>query len=89
MASGARIALIERELIGGECAYWARIPSKTLLRPVEARAEAAAVAGFATPALNWAALRDYLDYMIRHLDDTTRSPVTRSRVSPSSRAPHG
>jgi pyruvate/2-oxoglutarate dehydrogenase complex dihydrolipoamide dehydrogenase (E3) component len=33
---GARVAVIERELVGGECSYWACIPSKTLLRPGEA-----------------------------------------------------
>lgn len=70
MAGGLRVALIERELIGGECAYWACIPSKTLLRPVEARAEAAHAAGLSDPALAWAVLRDYRDYMIRHLNDT-------------------
>src|SRR3954451_6838581 len=30
---GLRIAIIERELVAGECSYWACIPSKTLLRP--------------------------------------------------------
>ena len=33
--SGLQTALVEQELIGGECAYWACIPSKTLLRPGE------------------------------------------------------
>lgn len=73
LAAGRRVAIIERELIGGECAYWACIPSKTLLRPTEARAEAAHTAGLTRPALNWPQIRDYRDYMIRHLDDTAQA----------------
>ena len=33
---GLRVAVVERELVAGECSYWACIPSKTLLRPGEA-----------------------------------------------------
>ena len=67
---GLRTALVERELVGGECAYWACIPSKTLLRPPEARWEATRAAGVATPELRWDDASAYRDYMVRNLDDT-------------------
>jgi pyruvate/2-oxoglutarate dehydrogenase complex dihydrolipoamide dehydrogenase (E3) component len=67
---GLRTALVERELIGGECAYWACIPSKTLLRPPEARFEAKRAAGISEPEQRWAEVASYRDYMVRHLDDS-------------------
>ncbi len=67
---GLRTALIERELVGGECAYWACIPSKTLLRPPEARAEARHAAGLSEPEQRWEEIVKYRNYMTRNLDDS-------------------
>ncbi len=58
---GLRVAVVERERFGGECSFWACIPSKTLLRPGEAVAGARAAGAHAEvdveAALAW---RDYI-----------------------------
>ncbi|ERK73081.1 MULTISPECIES: dihydrolipoyl dehydrogenase family protein [Leifsonia] len=69
MKAGKKVAVIERELIGGECAYWACVPSKTVLRPPEAQTEVQRAAGVSGAELNWSETSDYRDYMIRNLND--------------------
>ncbi|HEX4564206.1 MAG TPA: NAD(P)/FAD-dependent oxidoreductase, partial [Solirubrobacteraceae bacterium] len=69
-AQQRRVALVERELVGGECAYWACIPSKTLLRGAEVLAATRRAAGTEPARPMWRELARYRDYMIRGLDDT-------------------
>ncbi len=64
---GLRIALVERELVGGECSYWACIPSKTLLRPTEA--VHAAREATATAEVDVAAALAWRDYMVSSYSD--------------------
>jgi pyruvate/2-oxoglutarate dehydrogenase complex dihydrolipoamide dehydrogenase (E3) component len=64
---GLRVALIERELVGGECSYWACIPSKTLLRPGEA---AHAANDAAAPAeVDVEAALAWRDFMVANYSD--------------------
>jgi dihydrolipoamide dehydrogenase len=64
---GLRVALVERELVGGECSYWACIPSKTLLRPGEAAHAANDAAG--TAQVDVAAALAWRDFMVSDYSD--------------------
>jgi pyruvate/2-oxoglutarate dehydrogenase complex dihydrolipoamide dehydrogenase (E3) component len=64
---GLRVAVVERELIGGECSYWACIPSKTLLRPGEAAHSANDAAAVAH--VDVAAALAWRDYMVSNYSD--------------------
>jgi dihydrolipoamide dehydrogenase len=64
---GLRVALVERELVGGECSYWACIPSKTLLRPGEAMHGANEAA--AKAEVDVAAVLAWRDFMVSNYSD--------------------
>jgi dihydrolipoamide dehydrogenase len=64
---GLRVALVERDLVGGECSFWACIPSKTLLRPGEAVHGARAAA--ATAQVDAAAALAWRDFMVSDYSD--------------------
>src|SRR3954454_17490910 len=70
---GMRVAVAERELVGGECSYCACIPSKTLLRPgeaVEGAREAAGAAEAVTGPIAVKSALEYRDYMVSDYDDS-------------------
>lgn len=67
---GLRVALVERELVGGECSYWACIPSKTLLRPGEAVHGANNAAG--TARVDVEATLAWRDYMVSNYSDANQ-----------------
>jgi dihydrolipoamide dehydrogenase len=64
---GLRVALVEPELVGGECSYWACIPSKTLLRPGEAVHGANDAA--ATAHVDVEAALAWRDFMVSNYSD--------------------
>ena len=64
---GLRVALVERELVGGECSYWACIPSKTLLRPGEAVHDAREAA--ASAQVDVEAALAWRDFMVSDYSD--------------------
>jgi pyruvate/2-oxoglutarate dehydrogenase complex dihydrolipoamide dehydrogenase (E3) component len=74
--AGLRVAIVERELVGGECDYWACIPSKTLLRPGEAL-QAARVAPGAREAVSGdvrpAGAFEWRDFMVADYEDGAKA----------------
>src|SRR5919107_1635381 len=74
---GLSVALVERELVGGECSYWGCIPSKTLIRPGDAVAAARRVPGASaavTGSIDVAAALAQRDYMTSSWNDEGQLP---------------
>jgi pyruvate/2-oxoglutarate dehydrogenase complex dihydrolipoamide dehydrogenase (E3) component len=67
---GAKVAVVERELVGGECSYWACIPSKTLLRPGEALQAAREAPGATTGELDVDKVLGWRDFQVSSYDDS-------------------
>src|SRR5919199_4075323 len=78
---GLEVALVEQQLVGGECSYWACMPSKALLRPGELAAEVGRVPGvrLAEPATDAAAAIARRDEVIHGLDDSGQLPWLEER----------
>ncbi len=79
---GLEVALVEQELIGGECSYYACMPSKALLRPAELLAEVERVPGpreLISGKLDSALVLDRRDEVIHDRDDSGQLPWLDSR----------
>ena len=74
---GLRVALVERDLVGGECSYWACIPSKTLLRPGEAVHGAQEAA--ATAQVDPAAALAWRDFIVGNYSDAGQQDWLRGK----------
>ena len=76
-AGGLSVAIVERELVGGECSYWGCIPSKGLLRPGDVIAAARRVPGAAealTGPIDVAKALAQRDYLTSNWDDAGQVP---------------
>ncbi len=79
---GRRVAIVERDLIGGECSFYACMPSKALLRPAEVLDETRRVQGAAQAlagGLDVQAVLDRRDEIIHGLDDSGQLPWLEKR----------
>ena len=79
---GLEVAIVEDRKVGGECSYWACMPSKALLRPAEALAEVRRIPGAAEAAtgeLDVPALLARRDEIIHDLDDSAQLPWLEER----------
>jgi dihydrolipoamide dehydrogenase len=72
--AGVSVAIVEERLVGGECSFYACMPSKALLRPLEIRAEAGRVKGVEVGGLDVAAVLARRDEVIHDLDDASQVP---------------
>jgi dihydrolipoamide dehydrogenase len=72
--AGISVAIVEERLVGGECSFYACMPSKALLRPLEIRAEAARVKGVEIGGLDVSAVLARRDEVVHDLDDSTQVP---------------
>jgi len=73
--AGVSVAIVEERLVGGECSFYACMPSKALLRPLEIRAEAARVKGVQVgDELDVPVVIARRDEVIHDLDDSTQLP---------------
>jgi pyruvate/2-oxoglutarate dehydrogenase complex dihydrolipoamide dehydrogenase (E3) component len=73
-AAGLEVALVEEHLVGGECSYYACMPSKALLRPAELLAEVGRVPGVRADGVDAAAVLARRDEVIHQLDDSSQVP---------------
>ncbi len=80
--SGLTLAIVERELVGGECPYWGCMPSKTLLRSGETLSEAERARTLAASRVDWAVdfpkVSTRVLWMARGLDDTKPAAAVES-----------
>jgi pyruvate/2-oxoglutarate dehydrogenase complex dihydrolipoamide dehydrogenase (E3) component len=79
---GLRVGLVESNLLGGECDYWACIPSKTLLRPGEALQHAREAPGAreaVTGRLDPPSAFEWRNFMVSDYDDSAKEAWPRSK----------